>query len=81
VSRRRLYYEVPADTPVKICDGCPARIYWITTPKGKRMPIDVYAGEGCEVPTPERPGRGVPHWATCPAADRFRKRPTKPGAA
>jgi len=81
MSRPRLFYYVPPATPVKTCDGCPARIYWITTPKGKRMPIDCHAGEGCQPPTDERPGSGVPHFVTCPAANRFRKRPTTPGAA
>jgi len=74
MSRPPLLYYVPPGTPVKICDGCPARIYWIVTPKGKKMPVDCYAGAGCEVPTDQRPGRGVSHFITCPDADRFRRK-------
>jgi hypothetical protein len=41
------------------CRGCPATIYWYTTPAGKRSPHDA---------------DGTPHWATCPARESFRRR-------
>jgi len=41
------------------CSGCRAKIYWIKTDNNKNMPID-----------PD----GVSHFATCPAAVKFRKK-------
>jgi hypothetical protein len=42
------------------CKGCGAIVEWWITPNDKRLPID-------------REGR-VAHWATCPVAQRFRKK-------
>lgn len=47
------------------CAGCQALIEWWRTPKGKRMPID-------RMPLDDSPF--VPHFATCPKAQQFRKR-------
>ena len=43
------------------CTGCGVPILWFTTPKKKYIPID--GGEGFS-----------PHWATCPKADKFRRK-------
>ena len=40
------------------CKGCGATIWWVITPKGKKMPQDATGG---------------PHWATCPKAKDFKK--------
>lgn len=58
------------------CRGCGARIGWLTLDSGKRMPVDlkplqsvvVEDLEGCRVIQGYRP-----HWASCPAADQFKK--------
>jgi hypothetical protein len=44
------------------CRGCGARIEWWTTPRGKKMPMDVDADGNC-----------ASHWSTCPAVKDFRK--------
>lgn len=41
------------------CKGCYADIYWVKTPGGKNMPVDI---------------DGTPHWASCPQAEDFKKR-------
>lgn len=43
------------------CRGCGSRIEWWTTPKGKKMPMDVDESGNC-----------VSHWSTCPNAKDFR---------
>ncbi|WP_420768732.1 hypothetical protein ACNR9V_03105 [Parageobacillus thermoglucosidasius] len=54
------------------CKGCGAEIVWIKTPNGKAMPCDpekkVLVSDEGEIVS----GR-VPHWATCPAANKFKK--------
>lgn len=55
------------------CKGCGREIEWVTTSAGAQMPVDpdpvtVVLKDGRVV-------RGqMPHWVTCPAADRFKKR-------
>jgi hypothetical protein len=43
------------------CNGpnCRADIEWWDTPANKQIPLD--------------PGTMLPHWSTCPDADRFRR--------
>lgn len=65
------------------CKKCKAEIVWVETPAGKLMPCDpgeVFAQTavtpGGEVFKAESGGKVwglVPHWATCPNADEFRK--------
>jgi hypothetical protein len=45
---------------VDTCKGprCGQKVYWITTKGGKSMPISV---------------DGLPHWAACVDADKFKK--------
>lgn len=55
------------------CKACGKVIKFIKTENGKAMPVDetlitIVTDEGKVV-------RGrIPHWATCPQANRFRKR-------
>lgn len=54
------------------CKACGAEIAWIKTTKGRSMPVDArpkitVVTDGGETVT----GR-TPHWATCPAAERFK---------
>ena len=44
------------------CRSCGAPIFWVITPKGRRMPVD---------PT------DISHFATCPEAARWQKPSTK----
>ena len=43
--------------------SCGAKIKWFITPKGKRMPVDVFES-----------GAVDSHFATCPNAEQFRKK-------
>ena len=52
-------FDIPANTPAKSCLGCGARVFFIETARGKRMPVD--AG-------------GASHFATCSAGSKFRKK-------
>lgn len=45
------------------CRDCGAELDWYRTPAGKSIPMNA--------------GLLEPHWATCPHADRFRKKPVK----
>lgn len=51
-------FVIPAGTAPKPCRGCPASVFWITTEKGRPMPVDA---------------DGTSHFATCAAASAFRK--------
>ena len=44
------------------CKGCGATVEWFTTPKGKKMPMDV-----------DTAGNVVSHFSTCKNAEDFRK--------
>lgn len=59
--REPVKYAVPVDAMLTQCRAseCRRSIYWIITPAGKRMPVDT---------------DGTPHFATCPAASRFRRK-------
>lgn len=75
------------------CRSCGARVTWLMTAVGKRIPVDedpvangnivVDQGLLCSVfrdaATAEQfcPGepRYLPHWATCPDAPTWRRRP------
>lgn len=69
---------------VSACRGCGAKIIWIITPAGRRMPLDFEPvgnalwvidpnNEGAESPRafPAAPRKS--HFASCPHADAFRK--------
>ena len=89
-----------------VCRGCGVPIRWITTPKGKHMPVDpahvtawvvdehrppkpaarrltLLSGDGTRMEkgleaTVHTPGAHeicgyVPHWATCPNREEFKR--------
>ena len=69
--------------------GCGARILWVRTVKGKLLPVDDndvvrVAVFGDQTATwedlrkrPELAEVLKPHWATCPNADTFRRKPAR----
>lgn len=68
------------------CRACSAPIRWAKTERGKKMPLDEKPETRAVVIGPELPKSPmfiaiqqvfIPHWATCPAGNRFRKRGTE----
>lgn len=57
--RKRVTFAVPPSAPVKACRSCGAKIVWIVTTAGRRMPLDVPSGES--------------HFATCPDHRTWRR--------
>lgn len=54
------------------CKACGAEIVWITMESGKTMPCD--ANKVTIVTESGKTVKGyIPHWATCPAAKRFKQ--------
>lgn len=47
-------------TNFSTCSSCQARVMWVITPAGRKMPVD--------------PGTDFSHFATCPNADSHRRR-------
>lgn len=72
-ARAPVFFTVPPNARAERCRGCPADIYWVRLESGKSMPVDVNV-EGGQKPTASYAGRGVSHFATCPAAQNFRRR-------
>lgn len=74
-------FEVPPRTPPARCKGCDATIYWIETAAGTAMPVccDVEGGvrpQRIAAPlggTEYTAGRGISHFANCPAAGTYRR--------
>jgi hypothetical protein len=58
-TRRSVTFPIPPSAPKKPCRSCGADVVWITTDRGRKMPVD--------------PGTGESHFATCPQADQWRK--------
>jgi hypothetical protein len=66
------------------CSSCEAPIIWTVTESGKRMPVDATpAGKvtvlvrdpaGGDTPISKQRDHYVSHFATCPQADRHRKK-------
>jgi hypothetical protein len=54
------------------CKSCRAKIIWFKTAAGKNMPIDADTVEADDEEIDL--DRHVSHFATCPDADKFRKR-------
>ena len=52
------------------CKGCGADISWVTTSKGKSMPVDVPLVAIIDKLGEIHYGQ-VPHWGTCPKAKKF----------
>jgi hypothetical protein len=62
--------------PESICRGCQKKIIWITTPDGKRVPLDpvpaIYEVDPVNPTIGERTKSAmVSHFATCPNASDF----------
>jgi hypothetical protein len=85
VTEKGPWFPVKAGTPEADCARCDAdELYWIVTDAGKRMLVDcsprILAGafpphrDGTLGSYEALDGRGVSHFATCPAADKFRSR-------
>lgn len=55
------------------CRWCGKEINWIKTPAGKAMPVDIETITVVTVNGEVVKGH-MPHWATCPAAQQFKKR-------
>lgn len=83
------FFTVPAGTPSRLCKGptCGQRVYWIQTPKGRRMPVDCDVDGGVRPTALHDPrqldafgtevvvrhdGRGRSHFETCKDAAKFR---------
>jgi len=64
----------------QVCKGCGADIIWIKTQSGKSMPVDAKPISGYPAPllstvlVHEMVKIHMSHFATCPKADKFRKR-------
>jgi hypothetical protein len=68
-----LFFDVPANAQASQCRGCGKYIYWVITDAGKRMPVDTASEHGGADPDGYDKGKGVSHFATCPAASQFRR--------
>jgi hypothetical protein len=55
------------------CRACKAEIMWMTTTNGKKIPVDIET-VGDIGATVFDPDTMVSHFATCPDAEKFRKR-------
>ena len=55
------------------CKGCNATIKWVTTENGKSTPLDPKPKTFVSHDGKYQVGF-TPHWASCPAADEFRKK-------
>jgi hypothetical protein len=72
VTEKGPWFEVPAGERASNCARCDADgLYWIHTKTGKLMLVDC-AVPGGSPPDTHTSGRGVAHFATCPAAALFR---------
>ncbi len=72
----------PMNAEIAKCDGpdCGANIYWVTTVRGAKMPLDA---KPVRVLVPARGNMTdrhyttvtawVPHWATCPNREAFKR--------
>jgi len=60
------------DLETSPCKGCGAEIGWIKTPKGRNMPVNPKKVPFMMADGTLRWGY-VPHWATCPKAQDFKK--------
>jgi hypothetical protein len=61
-------YVIPLRAMSTFCASCGARVVWITTGSGKRMPLALDTEE-------ERDGirYALPHWIDCKDANTWRK--------
>lgn len=59
------------------CRSCGAKLRWVEMMSGKKMPLDIKPMKMVQVK--EDLGQVIdvymPHWATCPGAEKFKKKP------
>ena len=57
------------------CKGCGADIVWLETIAGRKMPVDPERKTYVRITTIGAAVETgyVPHWGTCPEADKFKK--------
>jgi hypothetical protein len=53
------------------CRSCGVSIVWVKTPKGKNMPVNASSAQPGDIEFDRT--RHIPHWASCPQANRWRK--------
>lgn len=63
------YKHHPFETP---CKSCGTLMVWFKTRAGKRMPVDASTTEPTDAVLDT--SRHIAHFATCPHADKHRKR-------
>lgn len=59
------------------CNACGAEIRFVVTKGGRFIPLDVNPPADIskvKIETAEGPIEAVPHWATCPFADKFKSK-------
>ena len=63
---------------VRKCKECHADIYWVKTVNGKNMPVNIKKEtiviHDAKSDAYKMVTGYTPHWATCSAADKFRKK-------
>lgn len=57
-ARPPLLFQIPPGTPASRCRSCSATVFWIVTPRGRKMPLD---------------GDGTSHFVSCPQAAQHRR--------
>lgn len=62
--KRRIDFAFTPGLAIARCSSCRARIVWIVTEKGKRMPLDLRSAVD---------GRAEAHFAHCPSARMHRR--------
>lgn len=72
VTEKGPWFVVDPGSRIAHCRSCHVMIYWAITDSGKRIPVDCDVPGGSH-PGPSLTGRGVSHFATCPAAASFRR--------
>ena len=63
--------HVPAGATGFRCRFCEATVFFVITPRGRRMPVNCDV-EGGRRPTATDHGSGATHFADCPGADAAR---------
>ena len=61
----RVIFAVPQATHPSTCRRCGARIFWITSDVGRRVPVNCAAEFGGHEPTTHEHGQGVSHHTVC----------------
>lgn len=70
--RRTKMIETTKESRCRSCKSCSAAIIWMKTKNDKTIPVDYESVDGMELIF--EPGKHVAHFATCPNANKHRKR-------